>query len=92
MVKQEKLMISQKARFKLTSIDLKASSIGWELALPIITGPVIGYFIDRYYQRGVFFTLIFLGIGLVVGLGNLIRFILQEYRQMRECEQEDKNE
>lgn len=74
---------SGKRKHALTARDLKASSIGWELALPIVVGPVIGYFIDRRSQTGVTYTLIFLGIGLIAGLSSLIRFIIDEFSFIR---------
>ena len=38
---------------QLSGRDLRASSIGWEIALPIVAGPVIGYFVDKRAGSGV---------------------------------------
>ena len=84
--------ISRNYRSKLSGRDLRASSIGWEIALPIVAGPVIGYFIDRHFQTEATFTLIFLGIGLATGIGNLIRFIVYEFAMMRSAEEEKKKD
>lgn len=89
--KGEKPIVSRKTNSKLSAIDIKASSIGWELALPIVGGPVIGYFIDRHYQTGATFTLVFLGIGLAAGIGNLIRFIVREFSYIKESEGKKKD-
>ncbi|MCJ7695649.1 MAG: AtpZ/AtpI family protein [Anaerolineaceae bacterium] len=64
---------------KISGRDLRASSIGWELAVPIIGGPVVGYLIDKRYDSGVTFTLLLLGLGLFIGIYNLIRFIIYDY-------------
>ena len=69
--------------------DLRASSIGWEIALPIVGGPVLGYFIDRHFGTGVTFTLILLGVGLSFSVISLVRFIQYEFTLM-EREKEEK--
>ena len=84
--------IPKKTGSKITGTDIRASSIGWELALPIVTGPVVGYLIDRYYKTGATFTLVFLGIGLALGIGNLIRFIFYEYSFLKNAEKQKKDE
>jgi len=63
----------------LSSRDLRASSLGWDLALPIVAGPVIGYFIDKHYLTGHAFTLSLLGLGIIIGTYNLIKFIESDY-------------
>lgn len=69
--------------------DLRASSIGWEIALPIVGGPVLGYFIDRHFGTGATFTLILLGVGLSFSVISLVRFIQYEFTLM-EREKEEK--
>ena len=49
---------------------------------------MVGYFIDRRYNTGVTFTLIFLGIGLAIGVWNLVRFISYEFSLIRSKDQE----
>jgi len=84
--------IKRKYQSSLTGRDLRASSIGWEISLPIVAGPVIGYFIDRRYDTGVTFTLILLGVGLVIGVWNLVRFITYEFSLIRKSEEDLKKE
>ena len=55
-----------KYRSSLSGRDLRASSIGWEISLPIVAGPLVGYLIDKRFDTGVTFTLIFLGLGLAI--------------------------
>lgn len=80
--------IKRKYQSNLTGRDLRASSIGWEISLPIVAGPVVGYFIDRRFDSGVTYTLIFLGIGLAIGVWNLVRFISYEFSLIRNQDQE----
>lgn len=71
---------------KISGRDLRASSIGWEMAVPIIGGPVLGYFLDKRFATGSTYTLILLGLGLFIGVYNLIRFIIydQSYKHTNE--------
>ncbi len=82
--------MKKRAPAKITGKDLKASSIGWEIALPIVSGPVIGYFLDKKFQTSPKCTLILLGIGLASACVNLIRFIVEEYALIRSNEEEKK--
>lgn len=52
-----------------------ATSLGWDLAVPIIGGTLIGYFLDKWLQTGHVFTLGLLFLGIIVSYYNLWRFI-----------------
>ena len=52
-----------------------ATSLGWDLAVPIIGGTLIGYFLDKWLTTGHIFTLGLLFLGIVVSYFNLWRFI-----------------
>jgi predicted F0F1-ATPase subunit len=54
---------------------LLATTLGWELALPIFGGVLIGYFLDRFLGTGHIFTLGLLFLGVVAGYYSLWRFI-----------------
>jgi len=54
---------------------LRAMSLGWNLALPIFGGVLLGHFLDRWLGTGLNFTLGLLMLGVVVGYYNLARFI-----------------
>lgn len=90
MSNQEQDPLKRKYQSRLSGRDLRASSIGWEIALPIVGGTVIGYLIDQRYQTGVTFTLGLLFFGLVISIMSLIRFIVYEFSLIREKEEEDK--
>lgn len=52
-----------------------AASLGWDLALPIFGGTLIGYFLDRWLETAHTFTLGLLFMGIVISYYNLWRFI-----------------
>lgn len=54
---------------------LAASSLGWDLALPIFGGVVIGYLLDRKLNTSYGFTLGLLVLGTFSGFYNVLRFI-----------------
>ena len=54
---------------------LVAMSLGWELALPIFAGALLGHFLDRWLGTGLNFTLGLMMLGVVVAYYSLARFI-----------------
>jgi predicted F0F1-ATPase subunit len=54
---------------------LRATTLGWELALPIFGGVLAGYYLDRRLETGHIFTLGLLMLGLGASAYNLWRFI-----------------
>jgi F0F1-type ATP synthase assembly protein I len=72
---EEKRTGSKKFWFK----DFKWTSLGWDLALPIFGGLLLGYYIDRVSATGYRYTLILLGLGVVTGYVNLFRVIELEW-------------
>ena len=55
--------------------SLVAMSLGWDLAIPIFGGVLIGYLLDQWLATGPTFTLGLLVLGIVIGYYNLARFI-----------------
>ena len=47
------------------------SSLGFSIALAIFIGLAIGIFLDRRFDTNPWFTLIFLGAGIVAGFRNI---------------------
>lgn len=76
--------------WKLTHRDFRASSLGWEIAIPIVGGPVLGQFLDRKFGTGIDLTLIFLVLGIMAGTYYLLRYI--EYEKAFLSEDEDNEE
>lgn len=54
---------------------LTAVSAGWDLALPIFGGVLLGYYLDRWLGTGHIFTLGLLVLGVGIGYYNLMRLI-----------------
>jgi ATP synthase protein I len=56
---------------------LPAMSLGWELAIPIFLGVLLGYHADRWLGTKPFLTLGLLLLGAATGIYNVIRFALR---------------
>ena len=66
-------------RHKLfSSRDLRATTIGWEIAIPIVGGPFFGFIVVRRFDTGVRWTFILLGIGLVSAIVSVVKYIRYE--------------
>ncbi|MGD2103668.1 MAG: AtpZ/AtpI family protein [Anaerolineae bacterium] len=65
---------------------LRATSLGWDLALPIFGGVLIGYLLDRTLDTTYVFTLGFLVFGIATGFYNVFRSI----RRLDECSREER--
>jgi len=54
---------------------LKVTSLGWDLALPIFGGVLLGHWLDRRLDTGYVFTLGLMMLGVFTGFYNVIRSI-----------------
>ncbi len=54
---------------------LRLTTLGWELALPIVGGALIGHYLDRRLETHPTFTLGLLALGVGVGVYNLWQMI-----------------
>ena len=71
------------------SNTLAATSLGWDLALPIFGGVLLGHLLDRRLGTGYVFTLGLLVLGIFTGFYNVARAIRREIaRDQRRVEQE----
>lgn len=59
------------------------TSLGWELALPIVGGAFLGYQIDRLVGNVYTFTLIFLFLGIITGYYSLYKYIELEMLRLK---------
>lgn len=72
---------------------LRATTLGWEVALPIFGGVLSGYYLDRWLETGHVFTLGLLIFGLGVSVYNIWRVIQWwEVRQKHESPQQKDEE
>jgi ATP synthase protein I len=66
--------MKKKSKYDFWREALRATSLGWELALPIFGGVLIGYYLDRWLGTGHVLTLGLLFLGVVAGFYNVLRF------------------
>lgn len=74
--------------------SLVAMSLGWELAVPIFGGVLLGHLLDDWLETRHIFTLGLLVLGIAIAYYNLARFIHQDTRKDRGNDErmEDANE
>jgi F0F1-type ATP synthase assembly protein I len=66
----------QRKKTKKYSRSLSLTTLGWELALPIFGGVLLGYQIDsKTAGSGYTFTFLLLLVGIFVGYYNLYKYI-----------------
>jgi len=62
--------------------DLRATTIGWEIGIPIVGGPLIGYLLDLRFGTSPRWTLILLGVGVISAVAAMIRYVNYEFYVM----------
>jgi len=71
---------------------LAATSLGWDLAVPIFGGVLLGHFLDRRLDTAYVFTLGLLVLGIGTGFYNVARAIRRVIERDRQrVEQEETN-
>ncbi len=83
--KEEKVT---RRRRMFSSRDLRATTIGWEIAIPIVGGPLLGFFLDRRLDTSPRWTLILLGVGILSAVAAVIRYVKYEFYIMNKEENE----
>jgi F0F1-type ATP synthase assembly protein I len=69
---------------------LAATSLGWDLAVPIFGGVLLGHLLDRRLDTGYVLTLGLLVLGIGTGFYNVARSIQRiEARERRRAARED---
>ncbi|MBU0495009.1 MAG: AtpZ/AtpI family protein [Chloroflexi bacterium] len=71
---------------------LRATTLGWDLVLPIFIGTLVGYFLDQWLGTGHIFTMGLLVLGIGVGYYNVVRFIRQLNERDRERKAREQSE
>lgn len=62
--------------------DLRATTIGWEIGIPIVGAPLIGYLLDLRFGTSPRWTLILLGVGVISAVAAMIRYVNYEFYVM----------
>jgi len=73
-----------------SSRDLRATTIGWEIAIPIVGGPLLGFILDRRFDTGVRWTIILLCVGLLAAIAAVIKYLKYEFYTMNKEMEADK--
>ncbi|NLG40538.1 MAG: AtpZ/AtpI family protein [Chloroflexi bacterium] len=71
--------VPARRRRLFSSRDLRATTIGWEIAIPIVGGPFLGFILDRRLDTGVRWTFILLGVGLISAILAVVKYIRYEF-------------
>lgn len=74
---------------------LRAMSLGWDFAVPIGGGALLGHFLDQHFQTGYVVTFGLLMLGAMIGFYNVWRKLQYEITRDRyraEQEQQEENE
>jgi F0F1-type ATP synthase assembly protein I len=71
---------------------LSAMTLGWELALPIFGGVLLGHLLDRWLGTGHIFTLGLMVLGVTSGFYNLWRFAQRLRARQERAEAEEREE
>ena len=87
--KTERIPIRRRKLF--SSRDLRATTIGWEIAIPIVGGPFLGFIFDRRLDTGVRWTFILLGIGLVSAIFAVVKYIRYEFYLINKEKKEEES-
>jgi len=67
-------------------------TIGWDLAIPIVGGVLIGHALDRWLSTGYTFTLGLLVLGVMGAYYNLLRLIHRLNNDRRGVKEEESDE
>ncbi len=70
----------------------KYSALGLELAISVVIGLAVGYYLDKWLGTGPWMTVVWIGIGFAAGVRSLYRAALRsgEELEKRETEEKDK--
>jgi predicted F0F1-ATPase subunit len=84
---------NQKQKLNKGFKNLSLTSLGWDLALPIFGGVLIGYQIDQNITNsGYRFTISLLIIGIIVGYYNIYKYIDYEFLKTKLAKKDDKDQ
>jgi predicted F0F1-ATPase subunit len=65
----------KKTKITLKSEYISLTTLGWDLALPIFGGVLLGYYLDKLLNSSFILTFVLLIAGIFVGYYNLVKLI-----------------
>lgn len=81
-------MTDKQDRRKLFRELGKYSALGLELAIAVILGLAIGYYLDKWLGTGPWMTVIWMAIGFAAGLRSLFRAALRSGKDLEKNEED----
>ena len=66
----------------------KYSALGLEMALSVVIGMGIGYYLDRWLGTGPWLTVIWIGLGFAAGVRSLYRAAVRSGKDLERDEEE----
>ena len=86
-------MAEEKKNKKFSVKGIGLTALGWEIALPIFGGVILGHYLDRLLNTTYMFTLSLLGLGIFIGYYNIFKRIEVELlRKKLSNEQKEKDD
>ena len=80
---------------KIWHTGIAWTSVGWQLALPIVGGAFLGYQLDKTSPNQYMYTLIFIIFGILIGYYNIYKIVELEWLRTnaanRQTEAEDQS-
>ncbi len=66
------------------------SALGRELAIAVVIGLAVGYYLDKWLGTGPWMTVIWIGIGFAAGIRSLYRAALRSGKELEKEDEEKK--
>jgi ATP synthase protein I len=67
------------------------SALGLEMAISVVLGLAVGYYLDKWLGTGPWMTVVWLGIGFAAGVRSLYRAALRSGREQEKEEEKKRN-
>jgi ATP synthase protein I len=66
----------------------KYSALGLEMALSVVIGMAVGYYLDRWLGTGPWLTVVWIGLGFAAGVRSLYRAAVRSGKDLERDEEE----
>ncbi len=66
----------------------KYSALGLEMAISVVIGMAIGYYLDKWLGTSPWLTIVWIGLGFAAGVRSLYRSAVQSEKDLKKNEEE----